>query len=1358
MAEDTKVAGGLTGAMPITVVLAMLVSLVFTHYLPYKDERPTNKPISADYQAAQDVDSRLWQDPFAAVEAASVAPETEKVTLVFSHKNQTLRLEATRPNAKPPSHGPEQIYFGKNVAKISDMTVIAVTLPGEPYQEAAEQRMRRRYAVLSGLANQIHTPDDEQHIGYFQPTGTYGLQKRVAFEWWSGKSADEKVLLLWVDESSLFGHPAAKLKALLEQVIAKAKPKKISYTVIGPNTSSLLRDMLREVNDQKQKTNPTVPDCVDKPGKHSRVSKSVIINSNCITYYAAGATAPDADLLAGVGETRETGETSVTQYLYKRGITLHRTTATDDQMMEVLAKELSLRQVKLPTNFQSQDNKHGLNEIIPEIIDKCEKFFPLIKYFRTKNSDSEGDNQSQNNNKNKPNADSYIDSIKDWFKNKITNIRDFLELAWKKGTTTLRPIWYKLTNFVSSFLEKSKEQEDHIVILSEWDTFYGQTIHKSFKEKSEIKPENLHVFGYMRGLDGKLPDKGDKSATTVVEKKSDTKDKSDAAALIEPPEGQNQKDYLRRLAEHIADLDRQFKNKGDDKGIAAIGVLGSDVHDKLMILEALRQYFPHKLFFTTDLDASYSHPAKRPLTHNLLVATAFGLTLQPKLQGKIPPFRDTYQTAIFFATQKLLRDRVLGIEQVCQSPFKNALHLVKEPDSFQKLYCNWQKSPLFILDGFYPFPYFHMETKDTRIANLRNYHLPRLFEIGRNRPIPLPTEHDTVIAKTNDNNEPKCSSGCFSECKTVQPDILATLYFDSEIDGVGKIIVMITILLLVLSSWVRERAWQFVVGASMALPIFYGALFIYLAFQIYWLLGLIILIVIYSVVCWLWHKGINTLLLLVLFCLVLLYLAISYYWLLALIIVLPLFFLIHKFWQKSMDKTPQYFGAVVGLALFLLYLVSDFWNEYNISPDTEPFYWLEGVSAWPSQLLRLSVILFAGGFWYWGHKRIQKMQEDLQWVDGLKATFALPKQAEAIDFSKVWFISCWQSDNDSDITVSPRNLWKKYLGYCSSSCIKPPEWFLEFFGLINWLWSMMPNRLLKFIHILGSFFGYCKQKISGLPDWLLEPIKWFLQPISLLIKWSLQKMSLLFSGPFLRVFLHCGLFILAAWLIIGLGDLPNVPIRGGFAHDIHYWILIPSIGATFWLITWVVENARLCERLIAHLSAKPSLWHKEATDWAINHRKVAPECVHDWLDVHLVARLTATMQPLIFGPVLCIALLIMARSPAIDDWDVPWGLELIYIIMLLYAISAEVFLQRGATIARTKALNQLIDKISAERNLGKPDEVVIKRIESEIERIRNLREGAFRPWYEWPLLQSFGGFGSLWVALQYLAGVWGLGL
>jgi hypothetical protein len=80
--------------------------------------------------------------------------------------------------------------------------------------------------------------------------------------------------------------------------------------------------------------------------------------------------------------------------------------------------------------------------------------------------------------------------------------------------------------------------------------------------------------------------------------------------------------------------------------------------------------------------------------------------------------------------------------------------------------------------------------------------------------------------------------------------------------------------------------------------------------------------------------------------------------------------------------------------------------------------------------------------------------------------------------------------------------------------------------------------------------------------------------------------------------------------------------------------------------------------------------------------------VDDWLDIQLVVCLTKTMQPLIFGPVVCITLLVLARSPAIDDWDIPWGLSLVLVTMLLYAISAEVMLQCGAKSARAKAIKQ----------------------------------------------------------------------
>ena len=198
MADEKKPESiGLTSAVPVTVVLALLANLLYSHLSPYQDERPSNHPLKDEYPVAQDVDARLWQDPFAAVEGASKETSTEKLSTSTSNgKNLDILVD------EPKSHDKDQIYkgYGDEPNPDDDITVIAVTLPGGPYQDAAENRMRRRYAVLSGLANQGATPKDEQHIGYFHPDpdNPNNLQKNVAFEWWSReKSNNKKVLLLW---------------------------------------------------------------------------------------------------------------------------------------------------------------------------------------------------------------------------------------------------------------------------------------------------------------------------------------------------------------------------------------------------------------------------------------------------------------------------------------------------------------------------------------------------------------------------------------------------------------------------------------------------------------------------------------------------------------------------------------------------------------------------------------------------------------------------------------------------------------------------------------------------------------------------------------------------------------------------------------------------------------------------------------------------------------------------------------------------------------------------------------------------------------------------------------------------------
>jgi hypothetical protein len=124
MAEEKKQgSSGLTTTLPVTVVLAILAGLVFRHSLPYQDERPSTRPFQVRYAAAQDVDARLWQDPFVAVYGVSEETPTEKVFIVASPNGKTLQMDATRQAANPLSHTPDQIYKGKELRE-SEITKI----------------------------------------------------------------------------------------------------------------------------------------------------------------------------------------------------------------------------------------------------------------------------------------------------------------------------------------------------------------------------------------------------------------------------------------------------------------------------------------------------------------------------------------------------------------------------------------------------------------------------------------------------------------------------------------------------------------------------------------------------------------------------------------------------------------------------------------------------------------------------------------------------------------------------------------------------------------------------------------------------------------------------------------------------------------------------------------------------------------------------------------------------------------------------------------------------------------------------------------------------------------------------------
>ena len=258
-----------------------------------------------------------------------------------------------------------------------------------------------------------------------------------------------------------------------------------------------------------------------------------------------------------------------------------------------------------------------------------------------------------------------------------------------KTDKVILPDWYTRVIgrdglLVQDLLAELKSREirptqDQIALISEWDTFYGRALPLTFAahlrawEGSESEPrppdasdedyrailenepkewpDNIMRAAYLQGLDGQVA--GWKPLTASVKPDVSTgrgTARTDFQAL-ERPEGRSQLDYARRLA---LDLERR-----GGRGLRAVGILGSDVYDKLLLIQALRELFPHAIFFTTDLDERLTHPSQTRWTRNLVIASSFGprLTVDEGLpeewgprQLQTPPFRDCYQTSLYRAT------------------------------------------------------------------------------------------------------------------------------------------------------------------------------------------------------------------------------------------------------------------------------------------------------------------------------------------------------------------------------------------------------------------------------------------------------------------------------------------------------------------------------------------------------------------------------------------------------------------------------------------------------------------------------------------------------------------------------------
>ncbi len=483
----------------------------------------------------------------------------------------------------------------KNPTEQSPIDILIVTTAGGPYAEDKETRVRDRYAIASALGVACYVPEEEEHLLYVKRT-IAGKEHRIPYEWYrarktrdcfDGKGHAQAVLVLWITSEILQKPPLDSLEHLIGSLLCVA-----------------------DANGER---------C-----EHPLAGKKAHIRVKVI------------------------GPRSSSEFR--------------DWLEEVYSNKKP--KLDWPTDGKKIELYSPWATAMPKLL--------------SMNGDSKKEASSCN-------------SPQKCFQGLVARLKEEnIELKSSIGSDD------QLATALVEELERRKVEfgKDAIVLLGEWDSFYGRALPIEFRaavcsriasriktasekysyiavdKQREIKEKcgtlddaiNLQItnqksydnlelnvlrYSYLRGLDGQVPrEKQDKSSSKNERDNGESKKEHPLdVQFLERPVGPSQLDYTRRLVDRIARETAERKSK-----VRAVGILGSDAYDALLILQALRDRFPTAAFFVTDLDARLAYPEEYRWTRNLIIASHFGLELHEKLQHDIPPFRSGYQTSAFLAT------------------------------------------------------------------------------------------------------------------------------------------------------------------------------------------------------------------------------------------------------------------------------------------------------------------------------------------------------------------------------------------------------------------------------------------------------------------------------------------------------------------------------------------------------------------------------------------------------------------------------------------------------------------------------------------------------------------------------------
>ena len=490
--------------------------------------------------------------------------------------------------------GPLRQALSERTRSGERITVLLVTTSGGPYVEGTESRIRDRYAIGTALGVGCYVPEDEGHLSFveWEPQGAV---QALPYEWYRlrktrvcGEEASRAsaVLVVWLPEEALNRGFLATLTSLSQALVCQESKQK---------HECLLTDDRRTL----VRLNPTVQQAVTFKIMGPRGSsefRSLLQEAGELygePHEGIGVW-PNAD---GAIELYSPW-TSAMKGLLAYGLKTEGGKGTACTAYEVCEQEfhrrLAMAHVRLVYDVGSDDRLFGA------LVEELERRQVRLGW----------------------------DAV-------------ILIGEWDSFYGRALPIEFRAAACakVATFPEADLKQIQVPVDIKTWCPTVPRAIDLQIQRPADYESLTLNVFrySYLSGLDGEVP--GDDAARAARATKAVAGNQS-GDVTRDRPEGTGQLDYVRALVARIYE---------EGEGARAIGILGTDPYDALLIIKALRPAFPHAIFFTVDLDARHLHSSEYKSTRNMVIASPFGLQLEGGLQRDVPPFRSSYQTSAYLA-------------------------------------------------------------------------------------------------------------------------------------------------------------------------------------------------------------------------------------------------------------------------------------------------------------------------------------------------------------------------------------------------------------------------------------------------------------------------------------------------------------------------------------------------------------------------------------------------------------------------------------------------------------------------------------------------------------------------------------